>query len=181
LKDPSIKWAQRDLRFLFVGREAHRKGLPATLKAIVPLLNENPRMSFTIVSSLDDGYIEIPDLPNLRLLRETDRAEVLRLMAESHILTMPSSWESYGFVYVEAMSQACVPMALDRPIQRELIGENGILVSAQNSDEIHSTLKHVMATPDVYFAKALKGLESFRTRHAPEKVAAQFHAALANV
>ena len=46
LADISTKWQQKELRFLFVGREARRKGLPATLEAIVPLLKENPKVSF---------------------------------------------------------------------------------------------------------------------------------------
>ena len=68
---------------------------------------------------MDDGPIDVPTLPNLRTMRETVRADVLKLMRESHVLIMPSAFESYGFVYIEAMSQGCIPLALDRPVQRE--------------------------------------------------------------
>jgi glycosyltransferase involved in cell wall biosynthesis len=172
------KWEGNELRLLFVGREAHRKGLPATLKAVIPLLKENPGVRFTIVSRMDDGAIDIPSLPNLRLLRETNRLEVLKLMSESHVLTMPSSRESYGFVYVEAMSQGCVPLGLNLPIQRELLGDNGILVSSQDAEEIRSALRHVMTARELYFEKARRGVENFQAKHAAEKVAAQFHAAM---
>jgi glycosyltransferase involved in cell wall biosynthesis len=112
------------------------------------------------------------------LLRETNRLEVLKLMSESHVLTMPSSRESYGFVYVEAMSQGCVPLGLNLPIQRELLGDNGILVSSQDAEEIRSALRHVMTARELYFEKARRGVENFQAKHAAEKVAAQFHAAM---
>jgi glycosyltransferase involved in cell wall biosynthesis len=175
LADIRTKWQRKELNFLFVGREARRKGLPAALEAIVPLLKENPAISFTIVSRMDDGPIEVPTLPNLRLQRETGRSEVLKLMSEANVLIMPSAFESYGFVYIEAMSQGCLPLALDRPVQRELIGEGGILMATQESEEIRALLKQVIAEPDVYFSGARRAQQEFRERHAPEKVASQFH------
>lgn len=178
VKDIAPKWTQEPLRFLFVGRQAHRKGLPATLAAMIPLLEENPEISLTVVSSMDDGPVPIPNLPNITLLRETDRSQVLQLMANSHVLVMPSSWESYGFVYIEAMSQGCVPLALDHPIQRELIGECGILVSSQDPQEINAALRRVVRERETFFRKALVGLSTFRTKHSPQIIAGQFHSAM---
>ncbi len=175
--DISTKWKGQRLKLLFVGREAKRKGLPETLAAVLPLLEQDPELSLTIVSSLSDGPVDVPKRDNIRVLAEVTRAQVLQLMAESHVLVMPSSWESYGFVYIEAMSQGCVPLSLDRPIQRELFGGHGILVSSQEADEIRAAVSNVIENRDQYVGKAAAGLVNYKWKHSPEIIAAQFEAA----
>jgi glycosyltransferase involved in cell wall biosynthesis len=178
IADPRPKWNQPGLRLLFVGREARRKGLPTLLQAVVPLLQQDPSLHLTIVSTLGDGPVSIPTLPNINHLRETSHNQVLQLMAQSHLLANPSLWESYGFVYVEAMSQGCVPMALDSPVQRELIGSNGILLSSQNPNEIQDALRQVICHREVYATRAQRGLDSYLARHTTERIAAQFYEAI---
>jgi glycosyltransferase involved in cell wall biosynthesis len=177
-QDINNKWNHQPLRFLFVGREANRKGLPATINALTPWLTENPESSLTIVSTMDDGPVEVPNLSNITLRGETSRADVLRLMAQSHFLLMPSSIENYGFVYLEAMSQGCVPLAIDRPVQRELIGEHGILVSSQQAEEIRTAMCQALADRNKSCGKALSGLQHYKRKHAPEVVAQQFSEAI---
>lgn len=178
VKEISSKWSQNVLRLLFVGRQARRKGLPAVLEAVVPLLRENRNVFLTIVSSMDDGPVDVPNLPNIEVMGETSRSQVLRLMSESHVLVNPSSWESYGFVYIEAMSQACIPLALDSPVQRELIGADGILVSSQSPEEIRAAVMRVLSERDLYFRKSRSGLQSFRERHSAGVVASKFYEAI---
>jgi glycosyltransferase involved in cell wall biosynthesis len=169
------KWETGDMKFLFVGRQARRKGLPVVLEAMERILREQPAFSLTVISSFDDGGVTFPDLPNLKVLGELDRSEVLRHMEESHMLVMPSSWESYGFVYIEAMSRGCLPLALDRPVQRELIGPNGILVAKQDPEEIRAAVLQVIRSYDYYRERARSAADSFRTTHSPLHVANRFY------
>ena len=172
--DIESKWRESAWRLLFVGREANRKGLPAVLTAVLPLLKDNANVSLTIVSAMNDGPVDIPDHPQITVLKETRRSEVMALMRSSHILMMPSWFENYGFVYIEAMSQGCVPLALDRPVQRELLGDNAILVSTQDPDEIGAAIKDALANRDKYREKARRGLERFKAKHDSAVIASQF-------
>ena len=138
----------------------------------------NPQTSLTIVSSMDDGPVDVPSLPNVKVLSGISWSELMRLMASSHFLLMPSWFESYGNVYIEAMSQGCVPLALDNPVQRELIGPYGILVSSQEPEEIRAALSQAMAARDTYQQKALAGLQNYKDKHAPEVIAQQFYSVL---
>jgi glycosyltransferase involved in cell wall biosynthesis len=172
--DISEKWESPDLRFVFVGRQALRKGLPQTVEAMTPLLEANPKLSLTIISSQDGGQVAIPSLPNIIVRQEATREEVLALLQQSHVLLMPSAWESYGFVYIEAMSRGCVPLAVDRPVQRELLGAHGLLVGSQDSEEIGAVIRDAMGNVGRLKRMAEKGLEEFRVRFSPEAVAGEF-------
>jgi glycosyltransferase involved in cell wall biosynthesis len=179
--DISKKWESPELRFVFVGRQALRKGLPQTVEAMTPLLAANPKLSMTIVSSQDGGRVAIPALPNMIVRQEATRDEVLALLQQSHVLLMPSSWESYGFVYIEAMSRGCVPLAVDRPVQRELLGEHGLLVRSQDSEEIREVIRDAMGDAGRLRTMAERGLEDFRVRFSPEAVAGEFRRVIAEM
>lgn len=173
--DLSGKWDTDELRILFVGREAHRKGLPQVLQALAPMMESRRNISLTIVSSFSDGPVDIPTGPNATITvhNESSHATVMELMAEAHILTMPSSRENYGFVYVEAMSKGCIPLAVDRPVQRELIGDGGILVGAPTAEAI---AEGIAPAADMSWVrgKARKALQHFKRVHAPAAVAGRF-------
>jgi len=178
LENADKKWESDPLRFLFIGRQGIRKGLPTTVQAMTPLLKAHPDISLTIVSSMADGPVEIPQLPNLKVVANISRAELFRLTAEAHFLLMPSWFENYGFVYIEALSQGCVPLALDNAVQRELIGHCGILLKAQDAEEMTQALRKAIQARDEYREKAMTGLETFKSRHAPAVVASLFSAAI---
>jgi glycosyltransferase involved in cell wall biosynthesis len=178
LADADKKWQSGPLRFLFIGRQGIRKGLPTTVQAMTPLLKAHPEISLTIVSSMADGPVEIPPLDNLKVVANISRQELFRLTAEAHFLLLPSWFENYGLVYIEALSMGCVPLALDNPVQRELIGHCGILLKSQNAEEMTQALSHAIQARDEYRQKALTGLQTFQTRHAPQVVAALFSAAI---
>lgn len=66
IEDSDSKWNVNELRMLFVGREARRKGLPQLLE----VLREShlPRnMRLTIVSTFADGVVDIPSLPGVEI------------------------------------------------------------------------------------------------------------------
>ncbi len=172
--DISKKWENPALRFVFVGRQALRKGLAQTVAAMTPLLEAHPELSLTIISSQDGGSVTIPALPNILVRQEATRDEVLALLQQSHILLMPSTWESYGFVYIEAMSRGCVPLAVDRPVQRELLGQHGLLVGSQDPEEIRAVIRDAMGDVARLKRMAETGLEDFRMRFAPGAVAGEF-------
>jgi glycosyltransferase involved in cell wall biosynthesis len=145
---------------------------------MTPLLQAHPEISLTVVSSMADGAVEIPKLDNLRVVQNISREELFRLTSEAHFLLMPSWFENYGFVYIEALSQGCVPLALDNPVQRELIGHCGILLKSQDAGEMTQALSEAIQARDEYRQKARIGLETFKTRHAPAVVASLFSAAI---
>lgn len=104
--------AETSLRFLFVGRLTDQKGLDR----ITGLL-ENGALG--TIDVLGDG----PDRARLEN-RFGDRARfhgrvppdvVMREMADSDVLLLPSRWEAHPFTLLEAMAVGCVPLVQALP------------------------------------------------------------------
>lgn len=170
--------AKGPLKLLFVGREARRKGLPEVLDAVKSLSAKFPgKFELTIVSNFADGLVDVPDLPNVKLLGEAPRSQVRELLEVSHMQLMPSHFESYGWIYLEAMANGCIPMACDQPTQREILdsGRAGLLVRTDGA-KIEDALTLYMKNPDRLLPLAMNASRRCRTHYLPDVVAREFKA-----
>jgi len=129
------------LRFLFVGHEARRKGLTRVYAAMERLPDSiRKRIHLTVVSRFSDGAIRVPPFPNIQIVGEASHGRVMHLMRESDVFLMPSYFESYGFVFLEAMAQGTVPVVPNWEVQREIVdhGKAGVITSGDADDLAHS-------------------------------------------
>jgi glycosyltransferase involved in cell wall biosynthesis len=164
------------IRLLFIGREARRKGLPETLVAFQQLSAKFPsRLHLKIVTNFADGAVEIPAHPDIELLGETSRDDVQRLLEQSHILLVPSRFESYGWVYLEAMAAGCITIAADGATQREILddGHAGFAVGA-NPEKIVDTLTPFLALPEIMLPQALAAQRHCASEYLPQAIAKRF-------
>jgi glycosyltransferase involved in cell wall biosynthesis len=164
------------IRLLFIGREARRKGLPETLVAFQQLSAKFPsRLHLKIVTNFADGAVEIPAHPDIELLGETSRDDVQRLLEQSHILLVPSRFESYGWVYLEAMAAGCITIAADGATQREILddGHAGFAVGA-NPEKIVDTLTPFLALPETMLPQALAAQRHCASEYLPQAIAKRF-------
>ncbi|HET7104889.1 MAG TPA: glycosyltransferase family 4 protein [Terracidiphilus sp.] len=175
--DASKKFAPKDgLRCLFVGHEARRKGLArvyAAFSCLPPRIQR--RLHLTVVSAQTDGKIEAPSLPNLRVCGALPSPRVQDLLRESDVLLMPSFFESYGIIFLEAMSQAAIPVVPDWEVQREIVdyGAAGIVTSGDPL-EIARKLEELLDDGNLRIALATNARKRFETSYAPEVVAEKF-------
>jgi len=161
------------IKLLFVGREARRKGLPAVLEAFQAANQLYPgQLELLVISSFADGAVELPVLPNLQYRPEASRDEVAAAMRESHVLLMPSLFETYGWVYLEAMAAGAIAIACDAATQQEILagGEAGILVRP-DADSVTAALLKLLAHPEEMLPLALRGWGRVRDVYEPHRVA----------
>jgi L-malate glycosyltransferase len=99
------------LKLLYVGDFSRNKNLANTLRAAA-MLNENREVSLTLVGAGGDGEAQIDAMlasgryPFVRRVgRVADRAALAAIYREHDMLLMPSFRETFGVVYLEAMSQ----------------------------------------------------------------------------
>lgn len=126
------------LRVLFVGNLIPRKGLHLLLEALAHLPPACAVLDVVGGDAFDTGYAQRvrarashPDLAQRVRFHGTLPDEALiRLMRESHVLAVPSSYEGFGIVYIEAMGFGLPVIAGQRGAEREIVryGENGFLV-----------------------------------------------------
>jgi glycosyltransferase involved in cell wall biosynthesis len=169
------KWHNmQKIHVLFVGREANRKGLPAALTAFQAANALYPhKLELCVVTNFADGPVPIPAMPNLRLVGQLGRDEVGDLMRQSHMLLMPSTFETYGWVYLEAMAAGAIAMACDAPAQQEIVdgGRAGILVQPTGSAVTEALLKLLAQPEDEMRNLAERGWQRIRDAYLPAIVA----------
>ena len=111
------------LKVLFAGRFEPRKGYDLALR-VAARLADNPSVQFSFAgATLNEGMvkrarqesgIDPRRLANAVFHGEADRATLDRLFVESDVVLMPSRFESFGLVAIEAMSAGVPVLALDR-------------------------------------------------------------------
>ncbi|QDG81980.1 glycosyltransferase [Weissella cibaria] len=126
-----------NLRLLFVGRFDRQKGVDVLLKAAEQL----PEVDFFLAGRTVVGGFEISKakLPaNVTLLGWLDTLQVNQHMLDSDAVIVPSRWEGFGLVALEAMKN-CVPViAANVGGLKNIVhdGVNGFLFESDSSDAI---------------------------------------------
>lgn len=175
-EDVERKQRARPVELLFVGRHGLRKGLDLLLAAIESAgLANHPDFKVTVVSDLSDGPVQIPRWTNLTHHRSTPWQQTRALMSRSHLLAMPSRFESYGLTFVEAMAWGTIPIAPDWEVQREIVdgGAAGCVVPLVPR-KMGEVLRSLFEDDSARVRLGIAALSRFRSDFAPAKVAARF-------
>jgi len=108
-----------------------------------------PEQHFLAVTGAYGEQI-LPDLPNVEILEHV-RGEDMReqVYARTRVLLMPSSYESWGRVGVEAMASGIPVLAHPTPGLCESLGEAGLYVDRNDIDGYEATLQRLL-TPSEY-------------------------------
>lgn len=125
--------------FLYVGRLERRKGLIPLLEAIPKISNKVPKAKFIFAGNkhpsipankieclLDD--LDIRESVEFHGHVSTDELKLLYSMAS--VVVLPSYYETFGYVYFEALLYCMPIVAFDTGTARDFIidGKNGFLV-----------------------------------------------------
>jgi glycogen(starch) synthase len=156
----AVRWAGRaappravpDRYLLFVGRLERRKGVETLARALPAVLERHPDLHVVLLGRDAGAHAGgvVRDLrerterfsARVHLLGELPRDQALTIVARAELVVLPSLWEAFGFVAVEAM-------ALGRPVVAsagggfaEIVrhGESGWLVAPGSADALAASL-----------------------------------------
>ena len=164
------------LRCLFVGNDARRKGLARVYEAFKALGSD---VRLTVVSTLADGNIIPPAHKNVVFFKGLPHADVITLMRESDVLLMPSSFESYGLVFLEAMSQGTIPVVPDWEVQREIVGYGSAGVITNGTPQALVECIQRLCDDHVWRLRlSTEACNRFEKHYAPKAVAGAFREAM---
>lgn len=132
----------------FIGRHCRQKGVDTLLAAWLMLKKIVPNASLTVMSDLDDETRKaFTDAE--AVVRDFGTAEeVAALLADSAIIAMPSRWEAFPYLLLEAMSSGLAVVAADVGGVRECVRdrENGLLVPPGNARELAMALQELLVS-----------------------------------
>lgn len=175
LDDYYPRQTEAGLNISFVGRDGKRKGLYLLLEALksIPLselLSAN--ICLTIISK--DRPAPIPGI-TLKWKRAAGKAYVRNLLCNSHLYIMPTLYESYGIVFIEALAAGCTIIAdCDSPRQ-EILSGSGIHVETSSPSMLASEIRQLMHTRSRIDEFSLKARSRYETHFAPHLVSRNYN------
>ncbi|MBM4269308.1 MAG: glycosyltransferase [Deltaproteobacteria bacterium] len=117
-------------RFLFLGRLEPRKGIDTLLAALPRVLERCPDAEIDVAGALAEGMrlSDLPAGPRVRFHGAVDDEARAALYAACDVFVAPSRYESFGIVYIEAMSYAKPCIACDAGGPPRILADTGLLV-----------------------------------------------------
>ncbi|AWU96294.1 glycosyltransferase [Azospirillum ramasamyi] len=154
----------------FFGRLEGRKGIAALGRAIPDVLAANPGLHLVMVGGEDPESAAVvgqfrrdvaPVADRVHYTGALPREHALAVVARAELAVVPSLWESFGFVVVEAMVLGVPVVASDCGGFPEIIenGRSGWLVPPGEAVPLRDTLIARLADPAGLKAAADAGLE----------------------
>lgn len=114
--------------------------------------------------------------PDITDLGEVDEDTKQHLLSCCLFLCVPSNDESFGMVYVEAMSHGKPVIALDISPINEIIenGKTGILVPPKDTESLHQAIKELMTNETLRTKMCKAARHSFENRYNIEKIIGRY-------
>ncbi len=117
---------------LFVGFAFERKGGPQLIEAFTRVRRNLPAATLTIVGGLPAGEVG----PGIRSLGPIPRARaggeetLARIFRSASLFVMPSTYEPFGLVFLEAMAAGLSCIGADHCAMPEIIADTGSVIPA---------------------------------------------------
>jgi glycosyltransferase involved in cell wall biosynthesis len=175
------------VNLLFVGRLERRKGIDTLLEALPRVLRDVPRLVATIVG--DDA---IPGDAGttyratfeagpgralgdrVRFVGRVDDGELEEYYAGCDFLVVPSRYESFGLVLLEAMMMGKPVIAGDAGGMRYIVedGGNGFRFPPGDAGALAEAIERLATTPDLRERFGRRSREIYKERYTAEQMAA---------
>lgn len=162
---------------LYVGYEFERKGGKVLLAAFERVAAEIPDAELLIA-----GPRQLPDpLPRgVRVLGPASSQEVSQLYTRASLFVMPSLFEPFGLVFLEAMEHKLPCIGSDRCAIPEIIvdGETGLIAPAGDAQALADKIIYLLRRPHTMRLMGERGRERVRTLFTWRTVAERIDARL---
>ncbi len=164
------------VEIIFIGNLIPRKELHSLLTALAALPRSGWRLTVVGSLTMDAAYVEgirrqlgaAGLASQVDLLGSLDSAALPPLLARSHLLAVPSSYEGFGIVYLEGMSFGLPTIASTAGGAREIIhhGQDGFLVAPGDTGALAGRLGDLIGDRELLLKMSLAAQAKF-ARHPP--------------
>ena len=136
--------ADGPFRILFVGGVGQRKGIKYLLQAFERL--RGPGVELTVAGPLPaDPHPLTPYREMVRFTGRLDQAQIIQEMQQSHVLVLPSVFEGFGLVIVEAMATGMPVITSTHSAGPEILreGVDGFVLEPDDVDGLTERLERL--------------------------------------
>lgn len=170
---------------LFVGRRFRRKGGDLLLRALPSVREEFPGTRLLIIGPTDPPACQ-EGVEFLGFLSKEDPEDTARLSEayrEADIFCLPTRFEPFGVVFLEAMLHALPCIGPNAWAVPEMIvhGETGLLVEPENVEALAAALKSLLKDPTLARRMGAAGRQRTLDHFLWDKVVAKMVAGLGQV
>ena len=176
------------LRMVFIGNLIPRKGLDTLLRALAHLPGEEWTLAVIGDMGVDEGYSRKMELlcstlgieQQVQFLGHRSSDEITTLLENGHLLAVPSQYEGFGIVYLEAMGFGLLPVASAAGGAKDLIqhGENGYLLQPDDVHGLAALLQRLHADREQLARLSLAARRTFEAHPSWSQSAKQVRAFL---
>lgn len=173
---------------LAVARQEYQKGLDVLLEALPQVLVRAPETRLLLVGREGNLTQELHTrMQELQIMDHVNflgiRDDVPNLMCAADVFVLPSRWEGFGSVILEAMATEIPIVATDLGPVREVVGEHSaLLVPKENVDALAEAVVATLGDPRGSEARARKArsrfLEMFTIQAVAERTVGFYERAL---
>lgn len=136
---------------LFIGRFDNNKNVLAIIKSFLELNKNDNKLKLKLVGGLGNNQKEVEDIisRNKEKIKYfgviSSLEELLEIYRESDIFAMVSHHETFGLVYIEALSQGLpILYTKNQGIDCTFVENIGVGVNSRSEVEIYSGLKYIL-------------------------------------
>ncbi len=179
-KISSATFSEKDDSVLYVGRLEFRKGVHLFIEAIPKILKDAPFAKFIIIGGdcgmrgyIDRKIEEYSCRDKIILLDALSREEIYKFYNSAKIFVLPSLWENFPYVLLEAMAYGCCVVAANNGGALEIIedGKNGCLFKTGSSIDLADKVIRLLKDKDLSLNIAANAKDSITNITEPEHIA----------
>lgn len=139
---PTLPMRHDEINLLFVGRFDRQKGLDILLEAL-----DDPRLAHLTLwivgrNIIGEGVV-IPKRRNIHLLGWMENSRIDGIIRQMDAVVIPSRWEGFGLIALEAMRNGRPPVVSMVGGLREIVvdGVNGLFLNIQDIEDLRRRLE----------------------------------------
>jgi glycosyltransferase involved in cell wall biosynthesis len=161
---PSMPRKTNPFVFIWAGRLEHVKGLDLLLEA-VSLLKDRTALEFrvrlagkgSLREELEKKAHTLGVQDRVSFLGRLSRKEMLVEMQGANCKVLPSRYEAFGVVLIEAMATGLPVIATRSGGPDSIVDtENGLLIEPEHVEELARAMQHVMENADAYSSNEIR-------------------------
>ncbi|MGK0270222.1 MAG: hypothetical protein ACI88H_000865 [Cocleimonas sp.] len=139
----------KHLKVGFLGGLNERKGFNILYQSLLPYI-ESKRIVLSVAGEDKDKFSGC----NVKALGKVFDTEIQCFYKSNDVIMIPSRYDSFPNVLLEALASGCIPLIARTPITEDILGENSQLMFERNEESIRKIINKIQADDD--FVKDLK-------------------------